>query len=144
MARGPAAVAAEPPQPVSAAPGVVSFSWGCKAQRPAALAAMGTLVAAMAEDPVNTYLLGGTPSARFAKKELKGYVKALPRARHFIATPDAAAVALWQLLPEETPANELLAGWTRWAALHRGRVTRAAHRSTRMLGPCSSCVWPHA
>ncbi|KAI8469028.1 MAG: hypothetical protein J3K34DRAFT_425233 [Monoraphidium minutum] len=67
----------------------------------------------MAGDAVNTYLLGGAPSARFARRELKGYLRALPTARHFVATRDADAVALWQLLPRETPANELLAGWTR-------------------------------
>lgn len=35
------------------------------------------------------------------------YLKALPKAAHFLCTPDAAAVALWQLLPEETPKNEV-------------------------------------
>ena len=34
-------------------------------------------------------------------------------AGHFLTTPDANAAALWQLLPEETPKNELWAGWTR-------------------------------
>jgi hypothetical protein len=34
-------------------------------------------------------------------------------AAHFIMTPDASAAALWQLLPSETPRNELWAGWTR-------------------------------
>ena len=41
------------------------------------------------------------------------YVRALPHAAHFLATPGASAVALWQLLPQETPRNEMFAGWTR-------------------------------
>ena len=142
--------------PGAPAPGaeVVPFNWARKAARPAAEAALSTLVAAMADDPVNAFLLGGSPSAAFAAREIKGYLKALPRAAHFIATRDAAAVALWQLvrwrrggagggaggaplaaaaparcriiaptplparpappqLPNETPRNELLAGWSR-------------------------------
>lgn len=93
---------------------VVSFNWSCKPRRALTHAALNTLVAAMSDDPVNAHLLGGAPSsARFARKEIKGYLKALPKANHFMCTPDAAAVALWQLLPDETPRNELLAGWTR-------------------------------
>jgi hypothetical protein len=45
--------------------------------------------------------------------QVKGYLKALPGATHFLATHDSQAVALWQLMPHETPRNELLAGWTR-------------------------------
>jgi len=92
---------------------VVTFNWSKKSHRSTAEAALNTLVVALADDPVNSFLLGGTPSARFARKEIKGYLKALPKAAHFIATKDSAAVALWQLLPHETPRNELLAGWTR-------------------------------
>jgi len=92
----------------------VSFNWSCKPRRALTHAALNTLVAAMSDDPVNAHLLGGArSSARFARKEIKGYLKALPKANHFMCTPDAAAVALWQLLPDETPRNELLAGWTR-------------------------------
>jgi hypothetical protein len=108
-----AAIAAAAAGAPAAAPGVVSFNWADKPRRALAGAALDTLVAAMAEDPVNAFLLGGAPSARFARKEIKGYLKALPAAGHFMCTPDAAAVALWQLLPHETPRNELLAGWTR-------------------------------
>lgn len=45
--------------------------------------------------------------------QVKGYLKALPGATNFIATEDSLAVALWQLLPQETPQNEFWAGWTR-------------------------------
>lgn len=45
--------------------------------------------------------------------QVKGYLKALPDATNFISTADSMAVALWQLLPQETPRNELWAGWTR-------------------------------
>ncbi len=47
------------------------------------------------------------------RREVVGYLQALPRAAHFIATRDSQAVALWQLLPHETPRNELFAGWRR-------------------------------
>lgn len=60
--------------PAGSSEEVVFFNWSHKAQRPVATAALETLVAAMAEDPVNAYLLGGTPSARFARKEIKGCV----------------------------------------------------------------------
>lgn len=89
---------------------MISFNWSQKSSRQATVAAMETLVTAMADDPVNSYLLGGTPSARFARKEIKGYLKALPKAAHFMSTHDAAAVALWQLLPQETPKNEVRHG----------------------------------
>jgi hypothetical protein len=45
--------------------------------------------------------------------QVKGYLKALPGATHFLTTRDSQAVALWQLMPHETPRNELWAGWTR-------------------------------
>jgi hypothetical protein len=53
---------------------------------------------------------------------VKGYLKALPRAANFIATSDSKAVALWQLLPAETPRNELWAGWTRILAVPPRKV----------------------
>jgi ribosomal protein S18 acetylase RimI-like enzyme len=65
------------------------------------------------DDPVSGYF-SGHKRRRFVKDEVKGYLKALPGATNFISTPDSLAVALWQLLPQETPANELLAGWTRF------------------------------
>jgi hypothetical protein len=49
-------------------------------------------------------------------------LKALPCAANFIATADSKAVALWQLLPTETPRNELLAGWTRILAVSPRKV----------------------
>ncbi|GBF98028.1 hypothetical protein Rsub_11139 [Raphidocelis subcapitata] len=80
-------------------------------------AALSTLAAAMADDPVNSYLLGRAPGSAcgrgFAETEIEGFLHALPDAAHFLATRDGAAAALWQLLPLETPRNELLAGWTR-------------------------------
>lgn len=79
------------------------------------------------EDPVNSYLLGGGPCPRFARKEIKGYLKALPAARHFVATPDAAAVALWQLV-------SLLAGWC--AARLRAQVRPLS------LAPSCLCLPP--
>jgi hypothetical protein len=54
--------------------------------------------------------------------QVKGYLKALPRAANFIATADSKAVALWQLLPAETPRNELWAGWTRILAVSPRKV----------------------
>lgn len=54
--------------------------------------------------------------------QVKGYLKALPRASNFIATADSKAVALWQLLPTETPRNELWAGWTRILAVPLRKV----------------------
>lgn len=51
---------------------VVAFNWADKSARPTAVAAMETLVGAMADDPVNAFLLGGAPSAQFARKEIKG------------------------------------------------------------------------
>jgi ribosomal protein S18 acetylase RimI-like enzyme len=115
-----------PPAAHDPAPAAVRFNWAARAAggaaRALADAALDTLAAAMAGDAVNAFFLGAAPgrkapapasAARFARKEIKGYLKALPAAAHFYATPDAAAVALWQLLPSETPRNELLAGWTR-------------------------------
>lgn len=58
--------------------------------------------------------------------QVKGYLKALPRASNFIATADSKAVALWQLLPTETPRNELWAGWTRILAVPPRKVRPAA------------------
>ena len=148
MARAVPAVAAS--DAAGGAAGVVTWSWGRKAQRGVARAAIDTLVAAMADDPVNAFLLGGTPSAKFAKRELKGFVKALPKARQFIATPDAAAVALWQLLPEETPRNELLAGWTRCGAVGRrggaagSRLCRVAARVLLCMMPAQGSMAAHA
>eukprot|EP00878_Enallax_costatus_P015048 GHUV01015757.1.p1 GENE.GHUV01015757.1~~GHUV01015757.1.p1 ORF type:complete len:373 (+),score=114.43 GHUV01015757.1:743-1861(+) len=57
--------------------------------------------------------------------QVKGYLKALPDAANFIATADSMAVALWQLLPQETPRNELWAGWT--------RILRVSPRKWRQL-----------
>jgi hypothetical protein len=51
--------------------------------------------------------------------QVKGYLKALPRAANFIATSDSKAVAL---LPAETPRNELWAGWTRILAVPPRKV----------------------
>lgn len=88
---------------------ILHFNWD---QRQTARAAMNTLVQALADDPVNNYF-SGSKRVRFVKDEVKGYLKALPGATHFLATADSQAVALWQLMPHETPRNELLAGWTR-------------------------------
>lgn len=57
--------------------------------------------------------LHSPPTHIFKPFQVKGYLKALPGATHFLATADSQAVALWQLMPHETPRNELLAGWTR-------------------------------
>eukprot|EP00879_Flechtneria_rotunda_P021773 GHRR01022959.1.p1 GENE.GHRR01022959.1~~GHRR01022959.1.p1 ORF type:complete len:199 (+),score=64.81 GHRR01022959.1:543-1139(+) len=85
------------------------FNWD---QRQQARSCMETLVQALSEDPVNSYF-SGSKRRMFVQGEVKGYLKALPAATNFIATADSLAVALWQLLPLETPRNELLAGWTR-------------------------------
>lgn len=156
------------------------FNW---AERDTARAAMQTLVAALSEDPINSYFTGSRSRQRkFVKDEVrafvglasvcggwvggsggsqqlglkgseeaarnasmltgffssfvtntqvlspthnqqvKGYLKALPRAANFIATSDSKAVALWQLLPAETPENELWAGWTRILAVSPRKV----------------------
>ncbi len=94
----------------AAAAQLVSFNWA--ATRCTARAALVTLVAALSDDPINTYFSGARRVA-FVKGEVQGYLRALPRAAHFLAMPDASAVALWQLLPVECPRNELLAGWAR-------------------------------
>lgn len=81
--------------------------------------------------------------------QVKGYLKALPGAANFIATQDSQAVALWQLMPHETPRNELLAGWTRilkvpprlWRQLLRLELHyEKAHTQVWQLG--SSWVGP--
>ena len=89
---------------------VVSWSWGDRRSRATAEAALATLQVAMADDPVNAFLLGGARSVRFARREIRGYVRALPRARHFLATRDATAVALWQLVRR---------GWGGWGGQGR-------------------------
>ncbi|GBF92311.1 acetyltransferase [Raphidocelis subcapitata] len=149
---GPTPAPAGAPAPAPAEPEVVSFNWACRAAgaagRAHAEAALSTLVAAMADDPVNAYLLGGAAGgARFSRKEIKGYLRALPKAAHFISTRDAAAVALWQLMPQETPRNELLAGWTRilrvplrrWPALVALELRyEAAHAAAAAAAPGGS------
>jgi hypothetical protein len=74
--------------------------------------------------------------------QVKGYLKALPAAMHFMSTPDSRGVALWQLLPAETPHNELWAGWTRILA-----VTPRLWGQVRHAGWASCvggvCVWRH-
>lgn len=55
----------------------------------------------------------GGQCATYVQREVVGYLQALPDASHFIATPDHQAVALWHLLPDETPRNEFWAGWQR-------------------------------
>lgn len=83
--------------------------------------------------------------------QVKGYLKALPRAANFIATADSKAVALWQLLPAETPHNELWAGWTRILAVSprkvgccpcgpRGNPGRLCHLM-RSYAVCSAIIW---
>ena len=62
------------------------------------------------------------PPTRVHTPQVKGYLKALPRAANFISTADSKAVALWQLLPAETPRNELWAGWTRILAVSPRKV----------------------
>lgn len=73
---------AHPSYAKNPAPAAVRFNWSDAASRPLARAALETLSAAMAADPVNAWLLnnknGSTTSGaglRFAREELKGYLK---------------------------------------------------------------------
>jgi hypothetical protein len=107
-------------------------------------------------------LAAGGHCAKYVRREVVGYLKALPKAAHFIATPDNQAVALWQLLPQETPRNELFAGWQRifkvrggpwgpWGPWGRTRTAPAARgcstgsitsRGTPRLAPASTLPPP--
>ncbi len=90
-------------------PAVTHFNWRNKAL---AKAYTNQLVTAFEDDPVDAWF---SPKATHAyvKHEVKGYLKALPDAQHFVATEDGACIALWQLLPQESPKNEFWAGWQR-------------------------------
>lgn len=68
------------------------------------------------------------------RDELVGYLKALPKAQHFLSNTDGKAVALWQLLPQETPKNELLAGITRLFKVIAAHMSNKKHT---MVASCS-------
>ncbi len=73
------------------------------------------------------------------QREVLGYLQALPDASHFIATPDHQAVALWHLLPDETPRNEFWAGWQRIFKVEHGHARCSAACLPAASGSVTAC-----